>query len=65
VFNFVSSGDSGFGAAHSVVPSESGELTSFKLMTPWGDIPMPSTLRPATNRTDVTYFSPFVTRSSG
>lgn len=61
VFNFVSSGDSGFGAAHSVVPLASEDLTSFKLVTPWGDIPMPSTLRPARSRTDATYFSPFTT----
>ena len=35
VFNFVTSGDSGFGSAHSVVPLESGDLTYFKLVTPW------------------------------
>lgn len=61
VFNFVSTGDSGFGAAHSVVPLESGDLTSYKLVTPFGDIAMPSRLVPATNRTPVTFFSPFAT----
>ena len=61
VFTRVSSGDTGFGSAQSVMPTASGDLTSFKLVTPWGDIPMPSTLRPATNRTEVTYFSPFST----
>lgn len=59
VFNFVTSGDSGFGSAHSVVPLESGDLTYFKLVTPLGDIPLPSTLAPATNRAPVSFFSPF------
>ena len=59
VFNFVTSGDSGFGSAHSVVPLESGDLTYFKLVTPLGDIPLPSTLVPATNRAPVSFFSPF------
>jgi hypothetical protein len=55
VFTRLSSGDTGFGSAESVMPTASGDLTSFKLVTPWGDIPMPSTLRPAKNRTEVTY----------
>lgn len=59
VFNFVTSGDSGFGSAHSVVPLPSGDLTYFKLVTPLGDIPLPSTLAPATNRSPVSFFSPF------
>lgn len=59
VFNTVTSGESGFGAAHSVVPLESGDLTYYSLMTPWGDIPMPSTLRPAVGRTPVEFYSPF------
>lgn len=61
VFNFVYSGDSGFGSAHSFTPLASGDLTSFKLVTPWGDIRLPSTLSPAKSRPQVTYFSPFLT----
>ena len=57
IFNFV--GDSGFGAAHSTVPGPSGNLTSFKLVTPVGDIPLPSTYIPATSRTPVSFYSPF------
>jgi hypothetical protein len=60
VFNFVSSGDKGFGSAHSVMPLASGDLTTFTLTTPWGDIPLPSTHLPATLRTAVTFFNPFV-----
>lgn len=59
VFNFVATGDSGFGAAHSVIPLPSGDLTSYKLVTPLGDIPTPSRLVPARNRAEVRYFSPF------
>lgn len=59
VFNFVTSGDSGFGAAHSTVPWPSGNLTSYKLVTPRGDIPLPSTLIPVTTRTPVSFFTPF------
>lgn len=59
VFNFMHSGDLGFGSAHSVQPLASGDLTSFKLVTPFGDINLPSSLVPATNRTQVSYFSPF------
>ena len=59
IFNFVNSGDSGFGAAHSTVPWASGNLTSFKLVTPLGDIPLPAThIRPA-SRTPVSFYSPF------
>ena len=61
VFTRVSSGDTGFGSAQSVVPTASGDLTSLQLVTPWGDIPMPSTLRPAKSRTEVSYYSPFST----
>ena len=34
IFTFVSSGASGYGAAHLTVPRPSGNLTSFKLLTP-------------------------------
>ena len=59
VFNFLQSGSRGFGSAHSVQPLASGDLTSFKLVTPFGDINLPSSLVPATSRTQVSYFSPF------
>lgn len=59
VFNFVTSGDSGFGSAHSTVPWPSGNVTSFKLVTPRGDIPLPSTRIPAASRTPVSFYTPF------
>lgn len=60
VFNFVTSGTSGYGAAHSTVPLESGvDLTSFKLVTPLGDIQLPSTQRDSAGRTPVVFYSPF------
>ena len=59
IFNFVNSGDSGFGAAHSTVPWPSGNLTSFKLVTPLGDIPLPATHIRAASRTPVSFYSPF------
>ena len=61
IFNFVSSGASGFGAAHSTVPWLSGNLTSFKLLTPLGDIRLPSTFIPVAHRTPVVFYSPFAT----
>lgn len=61
IFNFVSSGASGYGAAHSTVPRPSGNLTSFKLLTPLGDIRLPSTFIPVENRTPVVFYSPFET----
>ena len=58
IFNFVNSGNSGFGAAHSTVPQPSGNVTSFKIVTPLGDIPLPSTYIPATNSTPVSFYRP-------
>lgn len=58
IFNFVNSGNSGFGSAHSTVVWPSGNLTSFKLVTPFGDIPLPATQRPTTDRTPVTFYNP-------
>lgn len=59
VFNFLHSGAGGFGSAHSVQPVAAGDLTSFKLVTPFGDIALPSSLVPATTRTPVSFYSPF------
>ncbi len=46
VFNFIYFGGSGFGAFYSVVPSPSGDVKSFKLLTPVGAIPIPTPLYP-------------------
>lgn len=58
IFNFVGS-RAGIGSVHSTVPSPSGNLTSFTLLTPLGDIPMPSTFVPVAHRTPVSFYSPF------
>lgn len=59
IFNFVRSDRGGFGSAHSTVPRQSGNLTSFTLVTPWGDVPMPATFVPVGRRTPVVFNSPF------
>ncbi|MFM9035541.1 MAG: hypothetical protein ACKOQ4_14900 [Mycobacterium sp.] len=59
VFNFLTSGDSGFKSAHAVVPSPFGDTTSFEIATALGEIPLPSSNVPAAARTKVTFFSPF------
>jgi hypothetical protein len=40
VFNFLYLGNSGFGVFYSVIPSPSGDVKSFKLVTPFGAIPV-------------------------
>lgn len=59
IFNFVGSGARGFGSVHSTVPSASGNLTSFTLVTPWGDIRFPSTFVSVAHRSPVSFYSPF------
>ncbi|MCB0932284.1 MAG: hypothetical protein KDB71_10340 [Mycobacterium sp.] len=60
VFNFVRPGQGGFGTAHSVVPGASGDLVSFKLLTPLGAVVFPSTRIARNDRADVSFFDPFV-----
>jgi hypothetical protein len=59
IFNFVRSGDNGFGTTHSTVPWASGNQTSVRLRTPVGDVGLPSTFVPAPSRTPVSFYSPF------
>lgn len=61
IFNFVNSGNGGFASAHSMVPWASGNLTSFKLETPFGDIELPATRIQPAFRTPVTFYNPFGT----
>lgn len=58
IFNFVKS-RRGFGAAHSTVTEPSGNLTSFTLLTPFGDVHLPSDFTPVPIRTPVSFYSPF------
>lgn len=58
-FNWVSLG--GWGVAHSTVPAASADVTSYKLLTPLGDIVFPAIRSSAAGRTDLVFFSPFTT----
>jgi len=59
VFNFVYFGKTGFGTAHSVTPSTSGDIISLKLLTPLFDIPLYSFRRPVNDRIPVDFYNPF------
>jgi hypothetical protein len=61
VFNFVYFGNSGFGTCQSVMPLPSGDVSSFKILTPVGDTPLFSIYTPVEDRTDVSFFDPFAT----
>jgi hypothetical protein len=58
-FNFLYFGDSGFGAFYSAVPSPSGDVTTFKFVTPFGDVPSPAGYNAIKGLDNVTYFDPF------
>jgi hypothetical protein len=58
MFNFVYPGDRGFGTSFSVVPTESADVVSYRIATPFGGIRFPSTRRPAADRTDVLFYTP-------
>ena len=60
-FNFVQYGTRGLGTVHSTVPTPNADVTSFKILTPLGNIGFPKVNRPAQDRTDVSFFSPFLT----
>jgi hypothetical protein len=47
------------GAFYSAVPSATGDVTTFKLMTPFFDIPIPAGYNAIKGLGDVTYFDPF------
>ncbi len=60
VFNYAYPGKRGWGTAHSTVPVGDANVTSFRILTPWGGINLPSTRKPAPDRTDVSFYSPFL-----
>ncbi len=59
VFNVVTFGTSGFGAAQSVIPTPIGDLVSTKIVTPSRDIPVVTNLRPVTARAHVAFVDRF------
>jgi hypothetical protein len=61
LFNYVFFGDSGFGICQSVMPTESGDVSSVKLVTPFGDIVIFSATIAATDRADISYYDPYET----
>ena len=59
VFNFLTSGDSGFKSAHAVVPSTFSDLTTFAIETPDREIPFTPSVVPVASRAKVHFYSPF------
>lgn len=60
IFNYIYFGNTGFGTYYSVMPTSSGYVTSYKLMTPLFDIPFFTRYNAAASLTDVTYYDPFI-----
>ncbi|MFM9034428.1 MAG: hypothetical protein ACKOQ4_09090 [Mycobacterium sp.] len=61
IFNFAEYFKGTLGTAHSTVPGPTADITSFVVRTPLGDIDFPTVSRPALDRTEVLFFSPFRT----
>jgi hypothetical protein len=61
IFNFVYLGQTGLGIAQSVIPTSSGDLISFKIITPSGDIPLFSFYRENAGSAAVDLKDPYVT----
>ena len=60
VFNFLYYGNSGFGTFYSAMPSPSGDVISYKFVTPFGDIPVYTTYDAAAGLTADSFFDPFL-----
>ena len=61
IFNYVYSGKSGFGTSRSAMPTPSGDVISFTLLTPLGNVPVHSSRRPVADHTAVSFVDPFKT----
>jgi hypothetical protein len=59
-FNFIYYPASGFGLYYSAIPSPSGDVLTFKIMTPFGDISIPAGYNAIKGLDDVSYFDPFL-----
>ena len=57
-FNFLYLGKTGFGAFYSAVPSDEGDILTFKLVTPFGNIPIPARYNAIEGLDDVDYYVP-------
>lgn len=61
VYEFVYFGSNRFGTAYSAMPSEPCDVLAFKLLTPFGGIPLFTRYNATGGLADVSYFDPFVT----
>lgn len=59
IYSFVNPGNGGFGTVHSTVPAASGDVSSYMVKTPLGNIKFPSTTTTAAGRVPTLFFSPF------
>ena len=60
VIDFLYYGNSGFGTVYSAMPSPSGDVISYKFVTPFGAIPLYTTYNAAAGLTDKSFFNPFL-----
>ena len=60
VIDFLYYGNSGFGTVYSAMPSPSGDVVSYKFVTPFGAIPLYTTYNAAAGLTDKSFFNPFL-----
>jgi hypothetical protein len=61
VFDYVSFGNTGFGTYYAAIPSPSGDVTTFKLVTPLMDIPLFTNYNASKDPSDYTFYDPFST----
>jgi hypothetical protein len=61
VFNYTYFGNTGFGTYYADLPSASGDKITFKILTPFGDIPTWSTYDASAGFGSVSFFDPFAT----
>ncbi len=59
IYSFVTPGNGGFGTVHSTVPATSGDVSSYMVKTPLGNIKLPSTTTTAAGRVPTLFYSPF------
>jgi len=61
VFDYVYIGGTGFGTYYSAIPSPSGPITTYKLVTPLIDIPLFTKYDASKDPSDYTFYDPFPT----
>ncbi|MCW1960094.1 MAG: hypothetical protein KIH64_016430 [Mycobacterium sp.] len=61
IYNFVQLVNGRLGTAHSTVPTSYGDVTKFKIVTAGREFELPAIRHRVTQRSDVSFFSPFLT----